>query len=77
MSAAVYDRAIRLSALSAAIQRHAEHLARHSQHVRAMRCVAIADALHHEAGGDRISAQLALLEAAWLRRAEKKGVAYA
>ena len=55
---------------SARLLEHAQMLAKHSQHIRAMRAVAIADALHWAAGGDKAGAEMALQEARWLKRAE-------
>lgn len=66
------SRAFRLSALSAALHSHAMALARQGHTSRAMRATAIAEALHHEAGGDRDAARDALADAVFYRRAEKR-----
>jgi hypothetical protein len=61
-----------LSALSVAIADNARRLAVEGNIHRAMRALALAEALHHEAGGDKVGKRLALAEAKVLRRAERR-----
>lgn len=62
-----------LSALSVAIADNARRLAAEGNTARAMRALALAEALHHAAGGDKVGKRLALAEAKFLRRAEQRG----
>lgn len=64
-----HTRPYRLSAMAAAVQRRAVEIARTGDSLRAQRAAAIAEALHHAAGGDLQGRKLALLDAKWLRRA--------
>jgi hypothetical protein len=49
-------------------------LATHGQHLPAMRALAVADAAHHAAGGDRQGKRLALADARFYRRAMRQRV---
>lgn len=62
-------RAFRLSALSAALEIRARELASDGQQLQAMRALALADALHHAAGGDKVGKRLAMSDAKHLKRA--------
>lgn len=62
----------RLIRLSIALSEYARRLAEQGKTHRAMRSLALAEAHHHRAGGDKIGARLALKDAMCLRRAEKR-----
>ena len=66
------SRAHQRSAWSISLRRHALNLAQGGNSLRAMRAVALADALHAEIGGDKVSRSLALSESKYLRRAIKR-----
>lgn len=67
------ERSFSLAALSVAIADNARRLAAQGNTARAMRALALAEALHHAAGGDKVGKRLALAEAKFLRRAEQRG----
>ena len=62
-----------LSALSVAIADSARRLAAEGNTTRAMRALALAEALHHAAGGDYTGRRLALADAKFFGRAERRG----
>lgn len=66
------ERSIRLSILSSSIAARARRIAAEGDSLRAMRVMAISDALMHAAGGDNESKKDALEYSKTLRRAEKK-----
>lgn len=61
-----------LSRLSIALSENARRLAEQGKLERAMRSLALADALHHAAGGDEVGKKLALQDAKSLRKAERR-----
>ena len=63
------SRAFRLSMISAALEIRARELASDGEQLKAMRALALADALHHAAGGDDIGKRIALSDAKHLKRA--------
>jgi len=65
-------RALCLLALSTAIADNARRLAAEGNTARAMRALALSEALHHAAGGDHVGKRLALADAKFLRRAEQR-----
>jgi hypothetical protein len=67
------ERSICLSALSTAMADNARRLAVAGNISRAMRSLALAEALHHAAGGDDVGKRLALADAKFFRRAERRG----
>ena len=62
----------RLIRLSVALSEYARRLAEQGNTHRAMRSLALAEALHYRAGGDEIGAKLALKDAKSLRKAERR-----
>ncbi len=62
-----------LSTLSAAIADTARRLAAEGNIHRAMRALALAEAAHHAAGGDHVGKRLALADAKFFGRAERRG----
>ena len=66
------ERALRLSVRSSILLEHAITLADHSNHARAARAVALSNALHHAAGGDKEAAKSAFAEARFWRNFERK-----
>lgn len=66
------ERAFMLSRLSIALSENARRLAEQGKLERAMRSLALADALHHAAGGDEVGKKLALQDAKSLRKAERR-----
>jgi hypothetical protein len=67
------QRSFCLSVLSAAIADNARRLAAEGNIPRAMRALALSEALHHAAGGDHVGKRLALADAKFLGRAERRG----
>lgn len=65
-------KAMRLIACSVALSDNARRLAEQGKTHRAMRSLALAEALHYRAGGDEIGARLALKDAKSLRKAERR-----
>ena len=65
-------RADRLNAMSVALTDNARQLAAEGELERAMRTLAIADALRKAARGDRLGRRLALNDARVLRRAQQR-----
>lgn len=65
-------KATRLIRLSVVLSENARRLAEQGKNHRAMRSLALAEALHHKAGGDEIGAKLALKDAKSLRKAERR-----
>ena len=61
-----------MSRLSIALSENARRLAEQGKLERAMRSLALADALHHAAGGDEVGKKLALQDAKSLRKAERR-----
>lgn len=66
------ERSIKLAALSSAMLVRAKEMADSGQTIRAMRVAAIAEALHHAAGGDIEAKRDALLCAKKLRAFEAR-----
>lgn len=66
------ERAFRLCKRSSELLAHSFVLSDASNHLRAARAVALADALYHYAGGDKESARKALDEAKFWRNVERK-----
>ena len=62
-----------LSALSVALADNARRLAAEGNTTRSMRALALAEALHHAAGGDYTGKRLALADAKFFGRAERRG----
>lgn len=66
------ERAFRLCKRSSELLAHGFVLSDASNHPRAARAVALADALYHAAGGDKESVRNALDEAKFWRNIERK-----
>lgn len=66
------DRAFRFARYSMMLTHHARTLAAQGKTNRAMRALALAEALHHAAGGDEVGKKLALKDAKSLREAERR-----
>lgn len=72
MSPLPFARPYRLAILAVTLRAHALHLAEDGKHLEAQRAMALHEAAHHGAGGDRQGMRLALSEARFLRRAARR-----
>jgi hypothetical protein len=68
----VIERVFMLARLSVALSENARRLAEQGELNRAMRSLALADALQHAAGGDKVGKKLALQDAKTHRKAERR-----